>query len=1851
MNNLTRLLLATASVTAMVVSAESAWASCSYDTICTISPTGGGTIVFTQGEGTTADQTAGGSGVEIGSIGGASVSDPNAAVTIDSVTIDKTVAGSFPQALLINGEGAVNVKFTGAGSTITEESTDQGAALQVTAAGDATIDFTGITSGSNTLTGTQGIVVFGDNINIMTKAGDQILANQNGSGGVTYNVAEGGAGTAGIFANAQTSVTITNNGTIGSDGTHNFDIGIATFAPAVTITNSATGSITAAGAGVLGEGGGTMTVNNYGLISGGSTGVQGNINSLLTVHNYEGGTIVATGAVGEGFGVVNEASGQIDVTNDTGGRIVGSVAGIKGYDYTDVIHNTGLITSGTIVAGEVQVAAGVGSGIDLLYGGTVINGVVDGSAAGQITGGQYGILIEDSGQTTTGAITNYAGSTITGGTDAIMDSTAGTVTIDNYGTITGGIVVNNAEGLGVANINLHPGSTTGNIDTSVSNDGSTITLYSGTATLAPASFGTLTGGASDSIVLTGAGDFTGANGEGGSINLNNVTGFGTGGITKTGTGVWAFTENSSSAIPITVTQGTIHATGEGHFGTGIITTHETDGGSPVLQFAEGGYSNPIHLNNTGAPTTIRASEGYVDLNGVISEVTPGQAVLFTGGSTIVLGAANTYTGGTTISGGTTVEIGTTNALSSGSAVTITDTSELDIDNKNQTLGTVTVGTTLSPGGTLFANEASNVTIASLVMQGGTIQTNGEGYTRINVGSLSGDSTSVFETHGTGAQGEGGIYIGGDNSSSTFGGKFTGEGYIEKDGTGTLTLAGDDSGFDGRFYVQTGTLAAGSATALGTGEIGINSGATLDLHGFSNSTPVNYLFGEGTITNNGAQTATLSVNYGEFGGTITDGTSKTALTIAEGGFVGLYDHVSTFSGPTTIQQNATLLLGEGASIPNSPVTDDGDLDISEAVGSASIGSLAGTGTVHAGGNTLVITNGAGDFSGVIEDGGNGGGTGASLEIAGGRQILSGTNTFTGITTIDSGATLQLGDGGATGSVTGPLIDNGTLAFDLAGGETISTAITGTGGLEVDDGTMTITAAQPTLTGTTTVASGATLALTGAGSLPGTPIVDDGTFNIAGAAGDESVPTVTGSGTVTMGANSLTLTHATGTFSGAIGGTGSLTVEGGGTYDLTGTSTYSGGTNVGADTTLGLEAPASAGTGNFNFAAGSALSFLANGSYTANAAFAADAPTFNTNGNTVTWGGVISGAGDLAVTGGGTLILTNAANTYAGGTEVTGGTTLNVAADGDLGGAAPLQLGDATTTGTLQFGSSFTLGSGRAVTLNAGGGAIDTQAFTDTIGQAIGGTGGLTKLGTGTLVLGGTNTYSGATSVQAGTLQVNGSVAGPVGVATGGTLAGTGTVGATTVASGGTIAPGSGGVGTLSVNGNLVLAAGSTTAIDVTPTTADQIAVTGTASLGGTLALNPAAGTYANGTVYQLITTTGGTSGAFTSVTGDNFGGEPGSVVISATGVALDVGNAAPITFDFGSYGKTPNAVAAGNALSASDPTGALYTALGNLVATDTPATAGALQQLSGEIHASIRSAMIEDGRAIRHSVLDHLAQDPDGMTIWGTAFDETGSIDGDGNASSMHHSQTGVIAGVDIPVNPDFRIGVAGAITNQREKISNVLSGAHGDTGHIVGYATWTGGAWTASGGVDYGWGTSHITRQITALSETDRGSENNDLTQVFGDVGYKLTADRITFQPYADLAYVSANTGKFNESGGVGVLSGGSKDDNETYSTLGVRAQLGDGMNMGQSVTLVPKVDIGWEHAFDSVRPDQTLSFTGTGQNFTVMGVPIEKDAADIQAGFDIALSPQAVLSLTYDGSFGSDAKSNGFRGGLIWKF
>src|SRR5262245_44261268 len=207
---------------------------------------------------------------------------------------------------------------------------------------------------------------------------------------------------------------------------------------------------------------------------------------------------------------------------------------------------------------------------------------------------------------------------------------------------------------------------------------------------------------------------------------------------------------------------------------------------------------------------------------------------------------------------------------------------------------------------------------------------------------------------------------------------------------------------------------------------------------------------------------------------------------------------------------------------------------------------------------------------------------------------------------------------------------------------------------------------------------------------------------------------------------------------------------------------------------------------------------------------------------------------------------------------GGTARFITSAGSAVDISALTSGG-TTAGSIEGAGNYRLGS---KSLTVGSNNLSTE-----VSGAIqdgGNDGSLVKVGTGTLMLSGINTYTGATTVNAGTLIVNGSIANSaVTVNAGATLAGVGTVGATTINNGGTFAPGNS-PGTMTVQGNLAFQSG---AIYLVASSANVIAG-GTATLAGTVNATFLSGRYVTRN-YTILTAAGGLNGTFNSLTTTNL----------------------------------------------------------------------------------------------------------------------------------------------------------------------------------------------------------------------------------------------------------------------------------------------------------------------------------------------------------------------------------------------
>jgi autotransporter-associated beta strand protein len=528
---------------------------------------------------------------------------------------------------------------------------------------------------------------------------------------------------------------------------------------------------------------------------------------------------------------------------------------------------------------------------------------------------------------------------------------------------------------------------------------------------------------------------------------------------------------------------------------------------------------------------------------------------------------------------------------------------------------------------------------------------------------------------------------------------------------------------------------------------INSGQTVNVSTLGTGATPNFEGGtlevdkSGTYANNfvlGAATASQVANMidahgnqGTFSGIGADTTAGLGgnLTILDsvGGGQVTFTGINTYTGPTTINSAATLALSASGSISISQyVLDNGTLDISGASAAAQILSLAGAGNVTLGSQTLTITdaglNGNEVFTGVISGAG-------SLSISGGVEVLDGTNTYTGGTTVTSGGALQIGNDDTAGSVIGNITNAGNLTFARSDISPFAATISGAGGVNVENGGIIFTTAQP-YTGNTTIISGS-LVLQGSGSIANSlTVTDDGILDISATTSGTSIKQLIGTGSVVLGSNTLTITAGSGIFTGVISGNGALVLSGGNEV-LSGTNTYTGGTTVASGASLQIGGGATTGSVVGNIVDNGTVGF----NYAGSQSFT----------------GIISGAGAMQLVNGNVTL--SAVQAYTGLTTITAG-TLALTAGNDISLSSGL-VANGTFDISATSGATIASLSGIGI-VQLGGNALTiatTTNATNTFSGLIESTstaapGSVTITGPGTEIFSGTATYTGTTTIGLG-----------------------------------------------------------------------------------------------------------------------------------------------------------------------------------------------------------------------------------------------------------------------------------------------------------------------------------------------------------------------------------------------------------------------------------------------------------------------------------------------------------------------
>ena len=853
----------------------------------------------------------------------------------------------------------------------------------------------------------------------------------------------------------------------------------------------------------------------------------------------------------------------------------------------------------------------------------------------------------------------------------------------------------------------------------------------------------------------------------GQILAANTTVSGTGGITKTGGGMLYLRGTNSYTGSTTINGGTLSISTAAALGngTGALTINPTG----TLQ-TTGTFSTArnVVLGGTGGAT----SGGTFDVTGTTEHTRTGVisgtgSLIKTGTGTLTLNGSNTFTGDVYINGGTVVA-GSITALgpqpaagssayathmANGTTLRTTTTStggnrQLDLMSGTATLDVVSAttqqrnglvygagGMVKSGAGTLILTNA-NTYSGGTTINAGTLQVNnltgsgtGSGAVTVNSGgTLSGLPTATGFANagriaGTVTVNGGGALIARSGGTFTFGGLVLNASSSStfQLGVPTDTAIINITGLNGLSLAGTSTV-----NILNIGGLAEGTYRLFDYNGTPLTNIANLQLGS---TAGGGFTYSLSNNQTDTSIDLLVSTSNQQWANDANGTWGAGSNWTNGAAPNGVGGQANFF---GTINQARTVTVDGAF----TVGTMTFNNLAsytieGSGT---NGHGLTLNNGGQATIAVLSGSHT---ISAPLALANSLQIVANSGTALTLSGVLSGSSTSWtlsSDGTGVVTFSGNAANTyGGLTTVAAGNlnlnKTAGVNAIGTGGLQVNAGATTTLLASNQVADTATALVNGTLAL-------GSSSETIGALNGAG-----SVTTAAG-GVLTVGASN----NLTSQFDGTISGGGTITKSGAGTFVLSGANSFGGsgqtvainnGTlRVWSDTSLGH----AANSITFN---GGTLSLATGVTSGRNIVLNANA-TLDTDVNTGTFSGVISGAGSLTKSGSGTLNLSGA-NTYTGGSTINSGTVVvnNANSLGASTGAATLN--DAT----IQVASGFT--SNRNFALNHSGSTLEVKAGqTFTASGVLSGAGALNKTGDGTMALTKANTFTGATVVDAGTL---------------------------------------------------------------------------------------------------------------------------------------------------------------------------------------------------------------------------------------------------------------------------------------------------------------------------------------------------------------------------------------------------------------------------------------------------------------------------------------------------------------------
>lgn len=1128
------------------------------------------------------------------------------------------------------------------------------------------------------------------------------------------------------------------------------------------------GTDTGGGGDILKNGTGTLTVSATNAYTGtvtvnaGVMNIRSNTALGTTTYNAGFDTTVASGAALEMQGSITVAAGETLSLNGTGinnGGALRNVSGNNNYSETITLAGTTRINSdsGTLTitpsdAGSANSISGGGNTRNLILGGAgdIVIGKIIATSGGTLTKDGTGMVtLSGAGANTFTGATTVNGGTLrlfysadasklaNGGGDSLTFGPAAS-TVDLAGTATHIETVASAVLSGAGTISRSSGTSRLNLNTITVNAGGSLNLTADNIAD--------TDTRNDASGILGGWATRDGNWAMNATNSNNglITAYTA--YTNIARLGGAIANGATTNVRITDTgntSGNITLSGAGVTSINSLLQSATGGAATIdiataktLQLVSGGILIPstttgsFTINGPGTLTAGTGAAATIYLNNQsANDVAINSVIANNGGGVVSLLRNGGGTGVTTLT-----------ATNTYTGLTTVSSGVLNIQN-GSALGNASTGTNITAngaleleGGIIVTGEA--LTISGLgILSGGSLRNiSGSNSYNGNI-TLAGDSRinsdaqllTINPGAGNAISGTYNLTLGGDGDILIGRPIATATGTVTKDGDGTVTLSATNT-FTGLTLISEGTLAYGASNVISTGPVTVNgSSAVLDLgNNQSDTVGVVTVDGGGSINGTGTSTLTSTGTFDMKNGSVSAILAGTGIVLNKTttGTVTL-SGANTYTGLTTIWAGTLNLQNPSA------------------LGSATAGTSVTNGAaLELQGNVTV----AGEALSIL---GSGIASGGALRNISGNNSYNGNITILNATRINSDAGLLTINPGTGNAISG----NFDLSLGGAGDIAINKVIAiGTGTLTKDGAGELILSAANTYTGLTTVSSG-TLTYGASNVIASGNVTVNGASAVLDLGNNQSdtvgVVTLDGGGSITgTGTSTLTSTSSfelkAGSVSAILGGIGiGLNKTTTGTVTLSGTNSYDGVTTISA--------------GILTIQNSSALGSITGGT-TVGASGALQVQ------NNIAVAGEMITLSSIGIGASGGIRSTSGNNSFGGVVTLTGDSRINSDAD------------------TLTFDTG--LGNVIVGDFNLAVGGAGNIIINDPVAIGIG---TLAKDGLGTLTLSAANTYTGVTTVSAGTLMLTGSLSGDLN-ATGGTVAGTGTLSDLTLNSGATLAPG-------------------------------------------------------------------------------------------------------------------------------------------------------------------------------------------------------------------------------------------------------------------------------------------------------------------------------------------------------------------------------------------------------------------------------------------------------------------------------